>query len=208
MPRPSREQVLEALFATLVGSLETSFTANTAAGNPVLSNVSTTQGLYLGVPVVGGSIPPGSVVQSLAPLTLTIAPTANATAVALETGFLTTDRRLAHYSKVQEQPALFQVSATERTAYQGLQQRRTIRADVFVYTNVGKNPNIVPEKALHALLDAIEAAMAPDNPGTGQFTLGGLVSWCRVAAEDIDKIPGNSTNPQAAAVLPIEILVP
>lgn len=205
--RPARETVLSTLFDTLVGAIATEFTAGTQAGNPVLQNPSTAQGLFLGLPVVGGSIPRGALITSLSPLTLSAAPTANAASVPLSTGFLTTGRRLKHWSQVPSQPALFLRSEDEESEWAAPpMQVLTIRADAYLYSNYGQDPDVAPETMLNNLLDAIDSALAPDNPMTRQFTLGGLVSWCRVIGR-IEKDTGDLDG-QAIAEIPIEILVP
>jgi hypothetical protein len=205
--RPSRESVLSTLFATLVGSIATEFTAGTLANSPVLQNPSSTEDLFLGLPVVGGSIPRGAIVASLSPLTLSLAPTANAASVSLSSGFLTTGRRLLKWTDVSSQPALFLRSEDEESEWpQGPLQTLTLRAEAYIYSNAGANPDVVPETMLNNLLDAIDAAMAPDNAQSRLFTLGGLVAWCRIVGR-IEKDTGDLDG-QAMARVPIEILVP
>ena len=68
------------------------------------------------------------------------------------------------WSKVASFPALF-VQSTG-THYpprdiRGLPPRRTITAELWVYTDVGKDPNANPEQALNDIIDAVEAALAP-----------------------------------------------
>lgn len=207
MPRPSRETVMTALFNKLVASVKTSFTADTSAGSAVLSNPSTTIGLFVGLPVVGGSIPRGTVIDSLSPLTLSQPAAVNALAVPLTTGFLTFSRRLKPWGGVTAQPALFLRDPEEELEYPNtVMQIQTIRAEVWIYSQAGQNPDIAPITGLNNLLDAAQAAMAPDNPMTNQFTLGGLVSWCRMVGK-IDKSPGDLDG-QAIAVADVEIIVP
>lgn len=207
MGRPARELVLTTLFNTLVDSIAVEFTAGTLAGDPVLQDPSTTQGFFVGLPVVGASIPRQSVITSLSPLTLSIAPTVNAASVALSTGFLTTGRRLKRWNQVTSQPALFLRSEDEESEWPAApMQSLTLRVEAYVYSNLGQDPDAVPETMLNNLLDAIDAAMAPDNPMTHLFTLGGLVAWCRIVGRVI-KDTGDADG-QAIARVPIEILVP
>lgn len=206
--RPSREAIMSALFSALVASVTTSLTADTAANSPILGNPSTAEGLFVGLPVFGGSIPRGAVIQSLSPLTLSLAPTVNAGAVPLTTGFLTTGRRLKPWTQVAAQPALFLRSGDEDLAYNetAVFQSQTISAEIWIYTKAGEDPDAVPETALNNLLDAVQAVFAPDDPHAGRFTLGGLVTWCRLEGK-VEKEPGDSGG-QAIAVADVQITVP
>jgi hypothetical protein len=207
MGRPSREAVMTALFNVLVGSVATNFTADTSANDPILANPSTSKGLFLGLPVVGGSIPRGSVITSLSPLTLSLAPTAAATAAPMTTGFLTTGRRLIPWNQVTSQPALFLRDGDEELQYNEIvMQQQDIEAEIWIYSNAGQDPNAVPVTALNNLIDAIQCALRPDAPGTNRFTLGGLVHWCRLEGRLI-KDPGD-TSGQAIALVPVVITVP
>jgi hypothetical protein len=205
--RPSRESVMNALFTKLVASVQTSFTADTQANSVVLGNPSTSAGLFVGLPVFGGSIPRGAVIAGLSPLTLSLPAGTNALQVPLMTGFLTASRRLKYWSEVSEQPALFLRDGSEEIDYRNtIMQRQTLKAEIFIYSNAGQNPDIAPATGLNNLLDAVQAAFAPDNPMSGMFTLGGLVEWCRIAGK-IEKEPGDIGG-QAIAVADVEITVP
>ena len=205
MGRPSRESVMTALFNKLVASVQTSFTADTLADSSLLSNPSSAA-LFVGLPVFGGSVPRGAVIASLSPLTLSLPATANALAVPLTTGFLTFSRRFKHWSQVTAQPALFLRDDNEELEYiNTIMQRQTIKAEVWIYSNAGQNPDAVPAIALNNLLDAVQSTFNPDGP-RGIFTLGGLVEWCRLSGK-IEKEPGDISG-QAIAVADVEITVP
>jgi len=205
--RPSRETVMTALYSALQAGGQTTFTATTQAGSQVLTNPSTTTGLMVGVPVVGGSIPRGAIIQSLAPLTLSLPATANAVSASLLTGFQTFSRRLKHWSEVSAQPALFLRGVEEELDYPNIiLQRQTIRAEIFIYSNAGEDPDLAPEIGLNNLLDAVQAVFTPDDVMRGRFTLGGLVEWCRMSGR-IDKEPGDLGG-QAIAIAEVEITVP
>ena len=207
MSRPSRETIMSALFSALVASVETSFNADTQVDSPTLLNPTTTAGLFLGLPVVGPGIKRGSVVTSLAPLTISQPATANGNQVPLTSGFLTTGRRLKMWTDVTEQPALYLRDGDEDVTYPNtILQQQTILADVWIYSNAGADPDVVPIIALNNLLDAVQTAFAADDPDQQRFTLGGLVFWCRVAGR-IEKSPGDLDG-QAIAVMPVEIFVP
>ena len=57
----------------------------------------------------------------------------------------------------------------------------TINAHVFIYMSAGMDPEDVPDTAMNALLDAVDAAVAPsgaDALNGNKQTLGGLVAHC------------------------------
>lgn len=119
-------------------------------------------------------------------------------------GYVTKSRRLLHWTDVppEQQPALFlaqrnELAATER----GKPTRWTLNVDVYVYARTdGSNP---PGPIINPLLDAIDAALAPNVDGVQ--TLGGLVHWCRIdGAIETDE---GTLGDQAVAIIPISILV-
>ena len=124
------------------------------------------------------------------------------------TTFNTSGRRLQLWSKVASFPALFvQSTGTHyppRDA-RGLPPKRTITAELWVYTDVGKDPNANPEQGLNDIIDAIEAALAP-NVVNGVQTLGGIVSHAWIEGE-IEQFPG-VLDGIAKAIIPVKILVP
>ena len=121
--------------------------------------------------------------------------------------FISASRRLRHWSDVgpAEQPALFVAQKTETAQRRkGLPPKWTLAVDVFVYVHA---PDAVaaPTTALNPLLDALEAVLAPSDPGATQ-TLGGLVehAWIAGKIETDEGVLGG----QAVAIIPVEILVP
>ena len=204
MSRPSRETVMTALFNQLVNSIVTPFTADIEAGQVTLVNPSVSAGLFLGLPVFGQGIPRGAVIAGLSPLTISEPATANAVGVQMTTGFVTTTRRGKFTADV-PQPALWLRGKEEELEYQGLMQAQTIRAEYIVSTDVGQDPDAIPETALNNFLDALQAALEPDSM-TGQFTLGGLVGWCRMVGK-IEKSTGD-LGTIGIVVGDIEIIVP
>jgi hypothetical protein len=122
--------------------------------------------------------------------------------------FNTSGRRLQLWSKVSSFPALFVQSIGTRYPprdIRGLPPERTITAELWVYTDVGKDPNANPEEALNDIIDAIEAALAP-SVVSGVQTLGGLVSHCWIEGE-IEQFPG-VLDGIAKAIIPVKILIP
>lgn len=207
MIRPSRESVMTALFNALVASVQVNFTADTTASSPVLGNPSATDGLFVGLPVFGANLPRGAIIQSLSPLTLSMPATSNVRTQPLTTGFLTFGRRLKMWQDVTSQPALFLREGDEDLNYPNtILQEQTLRAEVWIYSKAGSDPDIAPVSALNNLLDAVQAAFAPDDSMQGRFTLGGLVHWCRMVGR-VEKSPGDLDG-QAIAVADVEIIVP
>ncbi len=61
--------------------------------------------------------------------------------------------------------------------------KREMRLYALIYNDVGTNDGAVPSTAINNALDAIEAALKPDNMITGTMTLGGLVQAAYVEGE-------------------------
>jgi hypothetical protein len=128
--------------------------------------------------------------------------------VATVAGLVTTGRRLVLWDKLgpKQQPALFQVEHGE--SYQqggrGLPPKTTLEASLVLYARA--DPAALPAATLNNLLDAVEGALAPDDPVANVLTLGGLVSRCWIEGR-VFKDPGDLDG-QSLAVIPIGILVP
>lgn len=126
--------------------------------------------------------------------------------VASAADFITVSRRLRHWTDVgaAEQPALFQVQKSETA-----EERRPLppkwRATVDLYLYAQAPDELTaPATVLNPLIDAVEAALAPD-PFSNVQSLGGLVSHCWIAGKiqtDEGVLGG-----QAVAIVPVEILV-
>ena len=124
------------------------------------------------------------------------------------TTFNTSGRRLLLWSKVASFPALFiQSTGTHYPPREprGIPPKRTITAELWVYTDVGKDPNANPEQALNNIIDTIETALAPGINCIAQ-TLGGIVSHAWIEGE-IEQFPG-VLDGIAKAIIPVKILVP
>jgi hypothetical protein len=122
--------------------------------------------------------------------------------------FNTSGRRLLLWSKVASFPALFvQSTGTQYPPrdVRGLPPKRTITAELWVYTDAGKDPNANPEQALNDIIDAVEAALLPGVNSNAQ-TLGGIVSHAWIEGE-IEQFPG-VLDGIAKAIIPVKILVP
>lgn len=113
-----------------------------------------------------------------------------------------------------DQPALFQVALKEihiPSKPPGAPSKIQLKGALIVYSfdaspveDIGQE-EMLEETVLNGLLMAIDGAFVPDNFSTGKFTIGGLVTHCWIEGDtDID--PG-IVGPQAAAILPVNILV-
>jgi hypothetical protein len=101
---------------------------------------------------------------------------------------------------------LFQVQTGERakTNANGEPLIWIATVDLMIYTQGSGDEQVVPSQELNALLDAVEAALAPPANGDGKQTLGGKVSHCRL--QGLVRITENVSGAIAMAVLPVEIL--
>ncbi len=132
--------------------------------------------------------------------------------VAGAAGFTATSRRFVHWDQVNEtqMPFLTMLKTGEVRSRQseGL-PTLTINAHVFIYMSAGMDAEDVPDTAMNALLDAVDAAVAPsgaDAVNGNRQTLGGLVSHCYPLGPvfiDTGDIDG-----KAVAAIPFQILVP
>jgi hypothetical protein len=91
---------------------------------------------------------------------------------------------------------------------------RDLGVRLFCYARVGSgDPVELGSQYLTTILEAVEEAMQPDDQGEGfeiggigNFTLGGLVRWCRIEG-NLLKVPGD-TDSQGLLCIPIKILWP
>lgn len=124
-------------------------------------------------------------------------------------GFVTKGRRFKLWTEVpaSAKPALFLMERGEDYVRdsEAVPAKVTLNVDLFIYTSVGKDPNTIPGQQLNQLLDAIDAALAPE-PVTGKQTLGGLVSHCWIEG-NVMKDTGDMDG-DGLAVIPVKILVP
>lgn len=213
MKGPTREQIWSALFADLIASVSVSFTADLAKGSAALSNPSTTDGMFLGLPVFGEGVPAGAVIASLAPLQLSLPAISSERSVSLTTGFLTTGRRLLRWNEVTSQPAIFLRPNAESFSYRDgeFSPVRRLTGEIFIYANGGKYEGASSIVEINALLDAVQSILSPQDGDQhlGRYTIGGLVHWCRISDGEgaIDIYPGD-TGDQSIAVIDVEIIVP
>lgn len=126
--------------------------------------------------------------------------------LAIVPGLKTKSRKLKHWTDVPaaQQPALFQAQRSESAVTtNGTATRWTLNVDVYVYVNTAGSTS--PATKLNNLLDAIETALAPDNPIRNTNTLGGLVVHCRIDGT-VETDEGNLGD-QAVAIIPVVIFL-
>jgi hypothetical protein len=126
--------------------------------------------------------------------------------------FTATSRRFVHWDQVNEtqMPFLTVLKTGEVRARQaeGL-PTLTMNTHVFVYLSAGMDPEDVPDTAMNAVLDAIDAAVVPggaDALNGNKQTLGGLVSHCYPLGPVF--VDTGDVDGKAVAVIPFQILVP
>ena len=115
----------------------------------------------------------------------------------------------------EQQPALFLLQVREKRDPRppGTPGKVTLEGIIVLYCQSAEP--VVSETGqdvalgattLNSLFLLVDAALAPDNPMTGKQTLGGLVTHCWIEG-NTDMDPGIVTQ-QAAAIIPVKILVP
>jgi len=127
-----------------------------------------------------------------------LAPTAQVT---------TSGRKLRHWDdlKSSDFPALFQAQGDDEIAAHGnLPPAHSMLAKWWVYAYTDPSQNKTPAEVINPLLDAVEAALAPE-PGQSAQTLGGLVDQCYIEGkvETDEGLLGD----YSVAIVPIRIKV-
>lgn len=124
--------------------------------------------------------------------------------------FVTATRYARHWDNVgsEEQPALYQMQASESANYRkGLPTIWTLNIKLLIYVRTNAQslaPGVTPSSIFNPLVDAIEAALVVDDPFNNACTLGGLVSHCAIGG-DIEIYEGNLGD-EAVVIVPVKIL--
>lgn len=207
------KSVMAAQFAQLVAAATLTFTADAAADVARLTAISSLEGLFAGLPVFGPGLPSGVVIQSIdegaVAINLSEPPGTTAIGGTFTTGFLTTGRRVKHWSQVQDQPALFfrRTGVTDEIEHSNFFGMTTLECEAWIYCNAGQDPDVDPDDALTSLEKLVRDSFVPDGDyGDPRCTLGGLAYWARVEGKS-DISPGDQ-GPQAIARIPIRITLP
>ena len=123
--------------------------------------------------------------------------------------FKLTSRRLKLWTDVNsgQKPALFVAQRPQQYA-QGstaTPQKVTLEAEIYIYTNAGTDPNVVPATEINNLVDAVDAALA-GSVITGNQTLGGIVQHCWIEGKVF--IDPGDIDGDGLAIIPVKILIP
>ena len=126
-----------------------------------------------------------------------------------QTTWQTASRRLKLWGDVNptDQPAVYVVEHEEKDEIngRGLPPRRYMNFAIFAYFTLGDDTTI-GGTFVNYIVDAIEAALTPnDVPGNIQ-NLDGLAYWCRIEGK-IFKDPGDIDN-QGMVIVPVLVLLP
>lgn len=129
---------------------------------------------------------------------------------------ITVGRKHVHPNALPQdsQPAMFVVQLREKRMgqKQGTPNKLELHGYLIFYTPAPSTDEIPGQETqlaattLNTFFKAVDDAMVPDNVRTGKFTIGGLVTECVIEGE-VDQDPG-LFGTQAAAILPVRILVP
>lgn len=120
-------------------------------------------------------------------------------------GLVTVSRRLQHWNDTPptQQPALFVQQSGETVIRQPRQPaKRTTNCNLIIYFRIDNNA--MPGAVINPILDAIEAAFAPDDPIQNICTLGGVVDACRI--EGAIQVDEGTLDNQGVASVPIHIV--
>jgi len=202
---PDFESSMNALFARMIAAATILFTADAVADDGTLSNVSSFNRLFVGLPVFGPGVPRGAVISGIdataGTVTLSGTVSAGGTVVAFTTGFLTTGRRVKHWQQVAEQPALFLRRTGTLDEYDGDLPIVTVDGEIWIYSRAGEDPDAAPDVALSNLDRLARDSLEPDDDM--RCTLGGLCYWCRIEGRS-DYSPGDQSG-QGISRIPVRI---
>ncbi len=125
--------------------------------------------------------------------------------------FQYTSRRPQLWNEATAMPALYMGNPSEQYIYQngtGSPSAVSLDFDIFIYINVGLDPNTIPDTQMNNCLDALENALtpAPSPSGNDVQRLGGLVNHAWIEGA-VHRAPGY-INGQGMAMLTIRIVVP
>lgn len=128
-----------------------------------------------------------------------------------KTAFGLTSRRLQHWEdlEIENFPALMQVQTKESVKQtRGIPTAWTLEMLLYIYvrTEAQQDATVIPSQLLNPIMDAIDAALRPDDLKAGTCTLGGLVSHAWISGP-IETSEGNLGDLEVA-VVPLEIVVP
>ncbi|MFX8844664.1 hypothetical protein ABTM93_19560, partial [Acinetobacter baumannii] len=82
---------------------------------------------------------------------------------------------------------------------------RHMLADLYLYNDIGDDPNAIPSTPINQMLDALDVALKPTDPSQ-RLTLNGLVEYVLIEGQ-IERAMGELTG-KAVAAVPLKIVLP
>ncbi len=134
------------------------------------------------------------------------------TAVNGSTAWVTTSRRLKLFNKIDpsQMPAMFLVQHKEEYVQGnvGTPGKRYLDMGAWCYASSG-DESIIGDDLLDYMMAGIEGTLLPDEPHSGDLTLGKLCYWCRIERSNglFIRDPGDIDG-IALLVVPIRICIP
>lgn len=123
----------------------------------------------------------------------------------------TSSRRARSFDQVDaaQMPALFMVLKPEmqERGTIGLPAKRTMHFEFWLYTADPQADSVIPAQQLLNMVDAIEAALGPQDQLTQNATLGGLVATARIDGS-VEYYESVTNDGKSIAVVPIAVLMP
>jgi hypothetical protein len=84
--------------------------------------------------------------------------------------------------------------------------KTVLLGELWIYERAPQDLDISPRTSLLARVKSIRDCFIPDNNDTGEYTIGGLVFWCRIIGQT-NLAPGDTIE-QSIARVPVSILLP
>jgi hypothetical protein len=184
---------MSTLFARLTSPpLVFTFAADLALGDPILTNVSDTSALLVGMPMSGRGLQAGTTLLSLDPVTLSNEPTVAGTQVTLTQGIAQPLRIMKPLTEfIGKPPAMCLVEGAEiypsatggdPKTLASEPQIVTLHPYLWIYASAN-DPAAVPNSIMNVLLDAVDKAILPRN-GRSLQNLGLKgVQHCRIEGQ-------------------------
>lgn len=123
--------------------------------------------------------------------------------------FAYASRRPQLWNEATAMPALYMGNPNEEYVYQhgtGSPAHITLSFDIFIYINVGLDPNTIPDTQVNNLLDTLETTLGGVAINGQPQTLGGIVNQAWIEGP-VHRVPGY-LNGQGMVILTIKVLVP
>lgn len=107
--------------------------------------------------------------------------------------------------KPETTPALVLVTNSDEFEGEPPNLIRRLSLSAILYFDAGTDDSAIPDDAINAALDALDAVFAPDDPIADRCTLGGLIYNVYPAGKG-KRAPGNVTG-KGLSILPITMIL-